>query len=150
VPDAYALDTNVYIRALRDADRLLRLKRFLLRAGMRLRVPAVVALELRAGARTPVHAGAVEALLAPYAQRGRVLVPSFEAFVQAGRVLAALGGRPRAFAWPPPPSVTNDALLAASCREARVVLLTENSADFSAIQRHLRGFRFSAADEALR
>jgi predicted nucleic acid-binding protein len=150
VADVYALDTNVYIRALRNADRLATLKRFLMRAGTRLRVHAVVALELRAGARTPAHDAAVARLLSPYSERERVVVPSFEAFSHAGRVLAALSVRERVVLANAPRSLTNDAVLAASCREAGVMLVTENHADFVAIQRHLRGFRFADAAQVLR
>ena len=46
-------------------------------------------------------------------------------------------------------SLVNDVLIATSCREARVRLVTENAGDFATLQRHLRGFRFVAADEAL-
>ncbi|MDB4874972.1 MAG: Ribonuclease VapC [Gemmatimonadetes bacterium] len=147
--DIYALDTNVYVNALRNADRLAKLKRFLMRAGTRLRVHAVVALELRAGARTPAHDDAVARLLSPYAERERVVVPSFDAFSQAGRVLAALGVRERVVLADAPGSLTNDAVLAASCRETGVVLVTENHKDFAAIQRHLRGFRFADAESLL-
>ena len=74
--DVYALDSNIYINALRDPRQLAILKRFLVRR-------------------------------AAYA-----------------------------------PALTNDAAIAASCREADVVLVTENTSDFTAIKRHLRGFRF--------
>jgi predicted nucleic acid-binding protein len=90
----------------------------------------------------------VEALLSPYASRDRVVVPTFDAFTQAGRVVAVLASRERMTQ--PSASFTNDALLAGSCRDAGVVLVTENHGDFAAIQRHLRGFRFSAPDEVFR
>lgn len=146
--ELYALDANVYIRALRDRNRLAELKRFLIRTGTRLRVNAVVALELRAGARTPAQAQAVKDLLAPYVGRARVIVPSFDAYVEGGRVLATLGAREgvdvsRAG------SLVNDVLIATSCREAGVRLVTENAADFTLLRRHLRGFRFVAASDAL-
>ena len=139
--DLYALDTNLYIRALRDPRERATLKRFLLRLGTRVRVPGVVAMELRAGAKTVAHQQAVEELLAPYAERGRVLLPSFAAFVQAGRVLTDLAEREQLALAKAPRSLPNDALLAASCREAGVVLVTDNQGDFARITRHLRGFR---------
>ena len=147
--DVYALDTNVYIEALRNAGRLARLKKFLLRAGARVRFSAVVALELRAGARARVQEKAVDDLLAPYAEREQIVVPTFRAYVEAGRVLAALSVRERVALGSAPPSLRNDALLAASCRESEVVLVTENSRDFAAIQRHLRGFRFAARTDVI-
>lgn len=143
-----ALDTNVYLHALRDPGALARLKRFMLRVGTRLRVSAVVAMELRAGARTPAQERDVEAMLSPYDRRGAVVVPTFNAFVQAGRVVAALATRERMEL--AAGSFGNDAILAASCREAEVTLITENQRDFSAIQRHLRGFRFSDPEATLK
>jgi len=148
VPELSALDTNVYIRALRAPDRLAVLKRFLIRTGTRLRLNAVVVLELRAGARSAAHDAAVADLLSPYAAREWVIVPSFAAYGESGRVLAALGAREgveRARAG----SLVNDVLIAASCREVGARLVTENVGDYTTIQRHLRGFRFVAADEVL-
>lgn len=145
----YALDTNVYIGALRNADRLVRLKRFLLRLGMRVRLPAVVALELRAGARTAAQESAIRDLVAAHLTRDRVIVPSFAAYTESGRVLAALASRDRRDL-SRAASLVNDVLLATSCREAGVRLVTENVSDFAAVQRHLRGFHFESADEALR
>ena len=46
-------------------------------------------------------------------------------------------------------SLVNDVLIATSCREKSLRLVTENTGDFAMLQRHLRGFRFSAADEVL-
>ena len=46
-------------------------------------------------------------------------------------------------------SLLGDVLIATSCREATVKLVTENVRDFAAVQRHLRGFRYEAADEIL-
>jgi predicted nucleic acid-binding protein len=146
--EVYALDANVYIRALRDRDRLTQLKRFLIRTGMRVRVNAVVALELQAGARTPSQERAVSDLLAAYTTRQRVVVPSFEAYHQGGRVLAALASR-EGIDVSRAGSLVSDVLIAASCREAGIKLVTENVEHFAAVQRHLRGFRFSEADRIL-
>ena len=146
--ELYALDTNVYIRALRDRDRLARLKRFLMQAGMRVRVNAVVALELQAGARTQAQERAVSDLLAAHVTRERVIVPSFEAFRQGGRVLAALAARDGVDT-SRSGSLVNDVVIATSCREAGARLVTENVEHFAAVQRHLRGFRFAEADRVL-
>ena len=146
--ELYALDTNVYVRALRERDRLVRLKRFLIRTGNRLRVNATVALELRAGARTLAQEQAIADLLAAYADRERVMVPSFDAYLQCGRVLASLAtheGVDIARAG----SLVNDVMIATSCREQGVRLVTENARDFTTIQRYMRGFRFTGADDVL-
>jgi len=148
VPESYALDTNVYIRALRERERLTSLKRFLLRVGTRLRFSAVVALELRAGARTATQEQALADLVGPYARRERLLVPSCDTYTEGGRVLAALGARHGVDV--SRGSLVNDVLIASSCREAATRLVTENVGDFDLVQRYLRGFRFVAADDALR
>ena len=148
VAEIFALDTNIYVRALRDRHRLVVLKRFLIRTGTRLRVNAVVALELRAGARTSAHEQAVGDLLASYAARDRVIVPSFTAYLEGGRVLAALAAREGVHV-SRAGSLVNDVLIAASCREAGAHLVTENVGDYITLQRHLRGFRFVTADNVL-
>ena len=147
--DSYALDTNVYVSALRNTSRLAALKRFLIQSGTRVRLHSVVAMELRAGARTEAHAEALESLIEPDARRGRVIVPTFEAFAQAGRALSALAMRERMSLALEGPSLAMDALIASSCREAHAVLITENVRHFAAQRRHVRGFRFVEADAAL-
>jgi predicted nucleic acid-binding protein len=140
----YALDTNVYIDALRDPEQLGALKQFRSRFGARVWLSGIVALELAAGALTLEQQRAVGDLTHLYASRERMFGISFEACHHAGRVLAGLATRDRIRLATAPASLTNDALLAASCREADVVLVTTNFRDFVRIQRHLRGFRFVA------
>lgn len=139
-----AVDTSVYIRALRDAGSLAELKAFRKHAGLRLVLAGVVAMELMAGAITEQQESAARELVEPYARRGLVLPLSYESCLQAGRVLAALQRQERVQLARAPRSLTNDVLIAASCREAGALLVTDNARDFSAIQRHLRGFRFVA------
>jgi len=146
--ELYALDTNVYVRALRERDRLVRLKRFLIRTGNRLRVNATVALELRAGARTLAQEQAIADLLVAYADRERVMVPSFDAYLQGGRVLASLAAHEKVDV-ARAGSLLNDVMIATSCREQGVRLVTENARDFTTIQRYMRGFRFAGADDVL-
>lgn len=145
MPASYAIDTDLYIDASRHRAARTTLARFTVRAAFRLYLSAVVSMELRAGARTDEQRDGVDALHAAFAERDRLLVPSANAYAQAGRVLADLAeheGFALAFA---PRSFTNDVLIAASCRERDVVLVTANHRDFTAIARHLRGFRFLPA-----
>jgi predicted nucleic acid-binding protein len=142
--DLYVVDTNVYVGALRNRDELHELKQFLLRAGMRVRFDGIVAMELLAGAASPEHVDAVKALLSPYTARDWTIAPSFAACAEAGRMLAELAFGKRSGRRTIAPSLVNDAMLAASCRDAGAVLVTNNAADFTALQRHLRGFRFLA------
>lgn len=141
MPASYAIDTNLYIEASRDRASRADLARFSIRTGLRLHLSSVVLMELRAGTRSADQRHGVEALHAVFADRDRLVVPSMKAYVQAGRVLADLAeheGFALAFA---PRSFVSDVLIAASCRERDVVLVTANHRDFAAIGRHLRGFR---------
>ena len=147
--DRYVLDTNVYIDALRNRDELAVLKRFLLRVGQRICLAGIVVLELRAGAVTPEHQQALEALVVPHMAREQVIGVSFAACLEAGRALAALATTERVRLATAPTSLTNDALLAASCREAGALLVTNNHRDFARLARHLRGFRFAPPWPAL-
>ncbi len=141
--DLFVLDTNVYVEALRNRERLDELARFLRRAGMRVRLDGIVAMELATGATTLAHVRAVRALTSPYQLRGWTTAPSFAACAEAGRALAELAATPRGKRRTVAPSMIRDALLAASCREAGAVLVTSNAADFVALRKHLRGFRFT-------
>jgi predicted nucleic acid-binding protein len=77
----------------------------------------------------------VESVLDPFVRRRRVFAPSFQAWQDSGDILRTLaagegteGGRvSKAFG--------NDVLLALSCREAGVTLVTSNRRDFARIRR---------------
>ena len=85
-----------------------------------------MALELRAGARTRSAASKLQAhVLSPFERRGRVFAPGYATWKEAGAALAELGNATRAF--------YNDVLLAASCREHGVTLVTRNVRDFERI-----------------
>ena len=144
MPTRYALDANCYVRALRNAEERLRLAAFVTRVDARLRLSAVVHLELVAGARTEPQRLALDALVGAFHRRDTVVVPGASAYAEAGRVLADLATKEPLAIADAPPSLRVDALLAASCREAGVTVVTENHADFARIARHLRGFRFVA------
>ena len=144
VPDHYVIDTNVYIAAFRDPARREALQRFHTRAGTRLLMHSVVVLELRAGVKTDAHRLALEEIISPFAECGRIVVPGWSAYEQAGRVLADLADRENLSLSTAPRSLTNDVVIATSCREHGAVLVTDNAADFAAIKRHLRGFQYIA------
>jgi predicted nucleic acid-binding protein len=141
VPDTYAIDSNVYIRALRNVAQLGELQGFLKLFGRRVGLAGVVSMELRAGASTPAHVEAVESLVGAYFQRNRMIAASAAGHREAGRVLAALVEHEGVVLAQAPRSLTADVLLAVCCREHDVVLITDNHRDFVPIQRHLRGFR---------
>lgn len=139
----YALDANLYIRAFRDAGANAELQLFHTMFAPFEYLPAVVAQELRAGARATDAAKLQRNLFDPFERRGRVLTPSYEAWKQAGAVLSTLVAR-RSIDWRAVTrSFANDVLLAMTCREAGVTLVTENWRDFERIAR-VRAFRYVA------
>jgi predicted nucleic acid-binding protein len=80
-------------------------------------------------------------VLGPFERRRRVVVVSYAAWKETGAVLSALvaSGQVR---WPEVTrSLVNDILLAMSCREAGVVLVTLNARDFARIA-EVRPFDF--------
>lgn len=139
----YALDTNVFIRAGRDSAWQEQLVRFHAAFAPFELLAAVVVQELRAGAQGRAAKQMERVLFEPFERRGRLIVPSYEAWKETGVVLSALValGQVR---WPDVTrSFVNDVLLAMSCREAGVVLVTENARDFARISR-VRPFDFVA------
>ena len=140
----YALDTNIFIDGFRSEEGHAEVFAFLNRALPFMYLSAVVMQELSAGARTreaarDVHHGVFE----PFERRRRVFAPSAAAFVESGRVLAAVAARE---GWPlvdENPSLLNDALIAASCREQGITLITGDG-DFKRLAPFVKGFRYAA------
>ena len=137
----FAFDTNVYIAAMRDPRARVVYDRAVTKAGNRLRLPAIVAMELRAGVRNEHQRDAVEALVNTFESRDRLITPTTAAFLEAGRILANLAINER-YTYAGGHPLVNDALIATTCRENKVTLVTGNHGDFAGIQRYLRGFRF--------
>ena len=77
-----------------------------------------------------------------FARANRVFTPSADAFSAAGKLLATLANR-EGWTADAHPSLVHDALLAASCRESGVILITRDR-DFGRFKSLLRGWRFVA------
>ena len=137
----YALDTNIFVDGFRDADAQAEVFVFLNRALPFTYLSAVVMQELAAGARTAEAARDLQrGIFDPFERRHRVFAPSSAAFVESGRVLAAIAARE---GWPlfdEKPSLLNDALIAASCRERGITLITRDG-DFTRLAQFVKGFR---------
>lgn len=132
----YVLDTNLYIRADRDERWADELDRFISAFLPLISLHAVVAQEMLAGAIDTRRQRLIQgSLIAPFEKRRRVVVPGLGTWKRAGVILARLvqrklmspGGFGRSF--------VNDCLLAASCREQGLVLVTNNVEDFALIRR---------------
>ncbi len=140
----YVLDTNVYIAANRDPHAAAALIEFYGAHLPATYLHATVAQELLLGSTTPAARRQVrDAYLRPFEARGRMVVPSYRAWVRSGELVALLTQRrvlsPGAFTR----SFLNDALLAASCREEGLTLITANTRDFARLQQVER-FEFLA------
>jgi len=123
----FALDTNVFVDAFRDETVAEALAAFLEPALPTTFLSAVVVQELAAGARTRKQVRELESsIVRPFERRGRVFAPSTRAFRESGRLLAELATREGWAAIHANPSLANDALLAASCREHGFTLVTSD------------------------
>jgi predicted nucleic acid-binding protein len=140
----YAFDTNVFIDGFRSEAEQAELFGFLKASLPFTFLSAVVVQELAAGARTVMAARALKrGVIEPFERRRRVFAPSIEAFAVSGRAVAALAKQE---GWQPPyenPSLLNDALLAASCGEHGITLITKDT-DFKRLAPYVRGFRYAA------
>jgi predicted nucleic acid-binding protein len=134
----YVLDTNCYVDAARNQEAAAALEAFTAAAGPALYLSAVVAAELRAGARTAAVLRTLERdVVAPYERRARLLVPSGTAWNALGRALSELSRRDGLDVARTPRSFAFDILIAASCREAGVILISRNTTDLERIRQVL-------------
>lgn len=131
----YALDSNLFIGGFRDAQKGAALEAFHAAFAPFEYLAAVVAMELRAGASGKAAALLERHVIGPFERRGRIVTPGFAAWKEAGRVLAELRERDGLEFARVSRSFVNDVLLALSCRDAGVVVVTSNERDFSRIAR---------------
>jgi predicted nucleic acid-binding protein len=114
----YALDTNIFVDGFRSEDG---------------RAEVLAFLE----AARDVERGVFD----PFERRRHVFTPSAAAFVLGGRALAAVAAREGWQLIDENPSLLNDALIAASCREHGITLITRDR-DFKRLEPFLRGLRY--------
>lgn len=127
----YTVDTNLYIDALRTEAGKAALNAFHVAYAPFEYLSAVVVQELRAGVVGRAALKLEDAVIAPFERRGRLLTPSYAAWRESGRVLSKIIGPAE---WSSVSrSFVNDVLLAMTCREAGVVLVTKNVRDFTRI-----------------
>ena len=134
----YALDTNVFIDGFRTEEAQARVFAFLNRALPFIYLSAVVMQELAAGARTTEAARG--GVFDPFERRRRVFAPSPTAFIESGHALAAVATREGWQRLDENPSLLNDTLIAASCREQGITLITKDG-DFNRLAPFMKGFR---------
>jgi predicted nucleic acid-binding protein len=141
----YLLDTSVYIRAWRNpvtdgAD----LERFHRAHVAATHLSSVVLHELVLGSNNPKMArDLITGLAYPFKRTRRVVVPSHGVWTQAAEVIAQLARHDGLDRSALPRGFVNDVLIAASCRESGLTLITENGRDFSRIRKRMK-FEFIA------
>ncbi|MCC6537943.1 MAG: PIN domain-containing protein [Bryobacterales bacterium] len=137
-PPKFVLDTQLFIRAFRDAVANEALQEFHRTHAPFEYLSSVVAQELLAGIRGPEDRRALERnVLNVYARAGRLITPSANAWERSGDVLAAMMREEGLEIARVSKSFANDVLLALSCRESGCVLVSENQRDFSRIQQRI-------------
>jgi predicted nucleic acid-binding protein len=135
----YTLDTNLFIRAFREKTGNAELARFHSAFAPFEYLHSVVVQELRAGVVPGRSLRLLEKeILNPFIKRRRLITPSFATWQKSGDVLRDLARRDGLELRMVRKSFANDILLAISCGEAGVVLITDNVADFHRIQRAVR------------
>lgn len=140
----YLLDTNLVIEGLRNRDAQAKLVQFHNLFAPFEYLSAVVVQELKAGARSKKDLQTIDKhIFEPFVRRGRLVTPSFAAWERSGEVLRALATEEGLLLPSVSKSFGNDLLLALSCQEAGITLVTQNIRDFTRIRRFV-AFRFTA------
>ena len=140
----YAFDTNIFIDGFRSEEAQAEVFAFLNRALPFTYLSAVVMQELAAGARTTEAARDLQrGVFEPFERRRRVFAPSAAAFVESGRVIAAVTALEGWQLVDKNPSLLNDALIAASCREQGITLVTKDG-DLKRLAPFVKGFLHAA------
>lgn len=134
----YVLDTNLYIRAYRSHPDAEALRSFYRAHNPVTYLSSVVLHELLVGATTPARAREIrEEIASAFHRTKRVVTPSGEAWTQAAEIVAQLGWSNALDRTSIPRGFINDVLIAASCREHGLTLVTENMKDFRRIRQRL-------------
>jgi len=130
----YALDTNLFIAGMRSASNADQLAEFHALFAPFEYLSAIVVQELRAGLQNAADARRLDAAVVdPFRKRGRLIAPTFAAWQASGGVLAQLVAEDHLDLRRVSKRKVNDILLALSCREAGVTVVTANLADFRRI-----------------
>ncbi len=134
-PRKYTLDTNLFIRSFREPSANAELIQFHSAFTPFEYLHSAVVQELRAGVRPGRSLRLLEKnVLEPFIRRDRLITPSFTAWKKSGDVLRKLAHKHGLELRSVRKSFANDILLAVSCREAGIVLVTDNLVDFKRIR----------------
>ena len=131
----YILDANIYIDANRSVEKSAELETFYASFLPHTYFHAIVAQELLAGAVDQRRIAEIRSsYISPFESRGRLVTPSFAGWARSGEIVATLIARKTIQANALSRSFLHDVLLAVSCREAGMTLVTRNVSDFDRIR----------------
>jgi len=134
----FAFDTNLYIRSIREAEFGVRLRDFYARHSPRMHLCSVVVHELLIGANSPERIRDIhDTIVDPAEKKNRIITPTHSAWDRSAQALSALAVKHRMELGKISRSLVNDALIAASCAEAGVTLLTDNLHDFKRLSERI-------------
>jgi predicted nucleic acid-binding protein len=134
----YALDSNLYIEAFRDDDAADSLSFFYRSFAPALYLNAVVLHELIVGSTSPAKVREIQKGVAePFRRTSRVITPSESAWTTAANAIATMARTERRELRSIPKSLVNDYLIAASCRQHGVTLITRDTRDFESITEYI-------------
>ncbi len=123
------LDTNIYINLFSNPNSH---EDILLSRGL-IYLSSIVFMELIAGAHTKKPRNSVQDIGNYFKRMNRIIIPSQSDYERAGEILVRLQ-RVKGYDLKKCASITNDCLIAASCRSIGAILYTQNKKDFQAIQ----------------
>jgi predicted nucleic acid-binding protein len=137
----YALDTNMFVGGFNSDSAAAELDEFFRRSLAVTFLSAIVVQELRAGTRTAREIRHLErSIIEPFERRGRVFAPSLAAFKASGRILADLAAAEGREFIRSRRSLPDDTLLAASCRQHGITLISRDR-DFERFRSSLGRWR---------
>lgn len=138
-PRKFTLDSNLFIDGFREKLKNEELQAFHQWFAPFEYLSAIVLHELLVGIRSQRDRQSLERHVAlPFQKRDRIFAPSASAWLASADVLAKHAVREGIRLAELPPSFRYDALLACSCRESGMVLVTRNSRDFQSIRRYIK------------
>jgi predicted nucleic acid-binding protein len=132
--ERFVLDTNIYIRAIRNAAARAELARWQRSMAPQIWQHSVVISELLVGARDEATWKRwYERWVVPAERVGRVVTPEYGAWLRASRIVARLTESGRIREREVKPNFFNDCLIAATAREHGHAIVTQNRQDFELI-----------------
>jgi predicted nucleic acid-binding protein len=137
------IDTNLYVDWLNEG----RHETVLFQRETVKYLSAVVLMELSAGAFSVRDRKLVQEVKSAFARVGRILVPSFTTYEEAGDVLRRLQ-ESRGYTMASAYALTNDVLIALSALSIGATVITQNERDFVAIE-SIRSFKLVVVPQSL-